>query len=73
MTGIYFKNMKEAIITTNDSRIRLINGYDGKSIKKFKGHLNDESLIRANYEEIYGMIICASDDGYVYLWNADRS
>jgi hypothetical protein len=56
------------LITTNDSRIRLVNVADGKTIQKYKGHLNDEYMIRATFEEIYDLIISASDDGFVYVW-----
>ena len=56
------------MVTTNDSSIRLVNVNDGKIIQKYKGITNDEYMIRATFEEIYDLIICASDDGYVYVW-----
>ena len=71
ITKIFFKNRTQCIITTNDSRIRLVNVIDGTIIKKFKGHLNEEGMIKADYEEIYGMIMCPSEDNYIYFWNCD--
>jgi len=56
------------LITTNDSSIRLVNINDGKVIQKYKGLTNDEFMIRSSFEEIYDLIISASDDGCVYVW-----
>lgn len=71
ITGIAFINRKEAVVTTNDSRIRIVNAMNGTIIRKYKGHLNEQSLIRASYDEIYNMLLSASDNGYIYLWNSD--
>jgi WD40 repeat protein len=68
ITNIDFLNKNAALVTTNDSRIRLVNVNDGKIIQKYKGYLNDEYMIRAFYEEIYDLVISASDDGNVYVW-----
>jgi hypothetical protein len=56
------------LITTNDSSIRLVDINDGKQIQKYKGLKNDDYMIRASFEEIYDLVISASDDGYVYVW-----
>ena len=45
-----------------------MNTNDGKTIQKYKGLNNDEFMIRASFEEIYDLIISASDDGYVNVW-----
>lgn len=76
MTGIEFLNKNHGLITTNDSSIRLVNINDGKTIQKYKGLSNDELMIRASFEEIYDLVISASNDGNVYVWkklNASNS
>jgi hypothetical protein len=69
ITNIEFLNKSMALITTNDSRIRLINISDGKLIHKYKGLQNEESMIRASIEEGKDMIVAASEDGYNYIWH----
>jgi WD40 repeat protein len=76
VTNIQFINHSRALISTNDSRIRFVNMSDGKMIHKYKGLLNEESMIRAYYEyvfinfrEIHELVICASADGMCYIWN----
>ena len=68
ITNIEFLNMNLVLITTNDSSVRLVNVNDGKVIQKYKGLKNEEYMIRASFEEIYDLIISASDDGYTYIW-----
>jgi WD40 repeat protein len=52
ITNIHFLNRTKALITTNDSRIRLINISDGKMIHKYKGLVNEEFMIRAYNEYV---------------------
>lgn len=68
ITNIVFKNRNECIISTNDSRIRYMNINDGSLIKKFKGHVNEQGIIKVNYDDNYNIIISASEDENVYLW-----
>jgi hypothetical protein len=37
-------------------------------LQKYKGLKNDEIMIRSFFEENNGLIVCASDDGHVYVW-----
>ena len=69
ITNIEFVNRTQALITTNDSRIRLVNISDGKMIQKYKNHVNEEYMIRSFADETNDLIISASEDGYVYIWN----
>lgn len=69
ITNIQFLNKNQALITTNDSRIRLVNIADGKVIYKYKGHKNEEFMIRAYSDEMKDLIISASEDGLCYVWN----
>ncbi len=68
ITNLEFLNNNTILATTNDSSIRLVNASDGKTIQKYKGLINDKTILRAFYEEIYDLVICSSDDGYVYVW-----
>jgi len=69
ITSIEFINKTLVLITTNDSRIRLVNISDGKVIQKYKGLLNEEFMIRSFSEDTNELIISASEDGNVYVWN----
>jgi WD40 repeat protein len=72
ITGIYFINKKEILLTSNDSKIKLINLYDGEVIKKFKGFLNNGNL-KADYNENIEKILIGSEDGYIYLFNINNN
>jgi WD40 repeat protein len=56
------------LVTTNDSRIRVMNINDGSTIQKFKGNKNEATLIKAYYNDTLDLIISASDDHRVYIW-----
>lgn len=74
VTSIVFLDNTEVLVTTNDSRIRIVN-VEGRLVNsgskqmKFKGHRNDNLQIRACISEDMDYIICGSEDGYVYVWN----
>ena len=55
------------LITSNDSRIRLYEGYALKC--KYKGHTNRNTQIKASCSPGGEYIICGSDDGWVYMWS----
>ena len=42
---------------------------DGKLIHKYKGYLNENSMIRSCIDYNYDIIITGSDDGFCYVWN----
>jgi WD40 repeat protein len=69
VTNIEFINRTHALVTTNDSRIRLVNILDGKMIHKYKGHTNSEMMIRCFSEDSHDMIISSSEDSFVYVWS----
>jgi hypothetical protein len=73
ITNLEFLNNNTILATTNDSSIRLVNACDGKPLQKFKGLINDKSILRGFYEEIYDLVVCSSDDGYVYVWKRINS
>lgn len=74
VTSIAFLDNTEVLVTTNDSRIRIVD-VEGRLVgsgtkqMKFKGHKNDNLQIKARISEDMDYIICGSEDGYVYIWN----
>ena len=69
VTSIFFINKNYAIITTGDSRIRLISMINGKNLIKYKGYSNENSMIRASVDFSTDTIISGSEDGFCYIWN----
>lgn len=57
---------QQFLITTNDSRLRLLEGYG--QVLKFKGHKNSSTQARAALSPDGSQLACGSDDGYLYLW-----
>jgi len=59
------------LITSNDSRIRL---YDGFTLRfKYKGLANKSTQIKASFSPKGNFVICGSDDGAVYVWDCSKS
>jgi WD40 repeat protein len=59
------------LITSNDSRIRL---YDGYTLRfKYKGLSNKSTQIKASFSPKGNFVICGSDDGAVYIWDCSKS
>jgi WD40 repeat protein len=67
ITNIEFVNRTQALITTNDSRIRLVNISDGKLVQKYKGHVNEDYMIKSFSED--DLVISASEEGSVLVWS----
>ena len=73
ITDIKFLRRNEILVTTNDSRIRLININDGSVLQKFKGHKNLEGMLKCDFCDNYEIIVSPSEDKYVYLWNIEKN
>ena len=69
VTSIEFIDRSNAIITTSDSRIRCVSMLDGTMKIKYKGHLNNNSMIRSSVDFCGDMIISGSEDGFCYIWS----
>ena len=55
----------QLLVTTNDSRIRLIKMDDFSMTCKYKGHVNDNMQIEAQFCNDGSHIICGSEDNCV--------
>ncbi|KAL3503246.1 hypothetical protein ACH5RR_037695 [Cinchona calisaya] len=68
ITGFQFApgSASEVLVTSADSRIRVINGID--LVHKFKGFHNTNSQISASLTANGKYVVCASEDSHVYVW-----
>ena len=73
MTSIVFFSGNElsnfVIVTTNDSRIRCTNIKTGEILLKIKGHKNQNSMLRGSMSSDGKHLLCASDDGAMFIWS----
>ena len=72
VTNIEFVNRNSALISTCDSRIRYVSIPDGKMIHKYKGLVNEKSMIRAHCDMNYDLVISGSENGYCYIWSRNN-
>ncbi|CAH9108021.1 unnamed protein product [Cuscuta epithymum] len=68
ITGFQFVpgSTTEVLVTSSDSRIRVIDGVD--LVHKFKGFRNTNSQISASLTADGKYVVCASEDSCVYVW-----
>ncbi|KAL3333383.1 hypothetical protein AABB24_033458 [Solanum stoloniferum] len=68
ITGFQFVpgSTSEVLITSADSRIRVVDGVD--LVHKFKGFRNTNSQISASVTTDGRYVVCASEDSHVYVW-----
>ncbi|XP_043688618.1 WD repeat-containing protein 44-like isoform X2 [Telopea speciosissima] len=68
ITGFQFApgSSSEVLITSADSRIRVIEDVD--LVHKFKGFRNASSQISASLTANGKYVVCASEDSHVYVW-----
>ncbi len=68
---VWRKNGEELLISTNDSRIRLIRMRDYNPFMKFKGAILTEAPITASFNESGTYVICGSEDGRIVIWTTE--
>jgi WD40 repeat protein len=74
VTGLSFRERDgslQLLVTTNDSRIRLLNMDDFSTACKYKGLVNTQSQICASFSSDGYHVVCGSEDGSLYLWRTD--
>ena len=57
------------LVCTNDNRIRLFDTGSFAQLCKYKGARSEDLQIRASFSSDGGRIVCASEDGRVYIWD----
>lgn len=67
-----FEKKWSFLITTNDSKIRLVHFKDKKLVTRFKGSTNSGS-IEACISDDYQYVLSASEDHWVYLWENNNA
>ncbi|XP_047309816.1 WD repeat-containing protein 44-like [Impatiens glandulifera] len=72
ITGFQFVpgSSSEVLVTSSDSRIRVIDGVD--LVHKFKGFRNSNSQISGSITENGRYVVCASEDSHVYVWKQEE-
>ncbi|KAI8354590.1 WD40-repeat-containing domain protein [Choanephora cucurbitarum] len=60
------------LVTTNDSRIWMINMKDKSCVYIYKGLQNEAMQIKASFSDDGRYIISGSEDGCVYMWCTDQ-
>lgn len=61
------------LVTTNDSKIRLVNTGERKLVSKFKGLTNTSSSIVASTDTYHKFVISGSEDHRCYIWENDSN
>ncbi|KAK6453966.1 WD40-repeat-containing domain protein, partial [Scheffersomyces xylosifermentans] len=61
------------LITTNDSKVRLVSSTSKKLVTRFKGLTNNSSAIVASMTDDYHYIISGSEDHWCYVWENNNS
>ncbi|CDY43049.1 BnaA03g11960D [Brassica napus] len=71
ITGFQFVagSSSEVLVTSADSRARVVDGVD--LVHKFKGFRNTNSQISASLTSNGKLLVSASEDSNVYVWNYD--
>ncbi|GMJ08463.1 hypothetical protein like AT2G37670 [Hibiscus trionum] len=72
ITGLQFCpiNPSELLVTSADSRIRVVDGYE--VFYKFKGIKNTNSQISASFTSDGNYVVSASEDSQVFVWRCEE-
>ncbi|VDP76524.1 unnamed protein product [Echinostoma caproni] len=56
------------LVTSNDSRLRLIDARDYHTLCKYRGFVNETSQIRASFSPTGRYLISGSENAFFYIW-----
>jgi ribosomal protein S11 len=66
-------NQQEVIITTNDSRLRLVNLDECLRKVKFKGFKGENLQLRCSLNKNDTRISMGSEDGNIFIWDIEKT
>ncbi|KAI3403226.2 hypothetical protein KGF56_003961 [Candida oxycetoniae] len=61
------------LITTNDSKIRMVSTHKKKLITRFRGLVNNSSSIAASSSDDHKYVISGSEDHWCYIWENNNT
>jgi WD40 repeat protein len=73
VVALKFLNHDWLLVTTADSRIRLMNYLNWTLVQKFKGHKNLNARIAPDFSLRTMTLVSGSEDGKIYFWKYDPS
>ena len=72
VVGLKFVTEDWLLVTTADSRIRIMKYLDGVCLQKFKGHKNSKARICPDYLPKDKILVSGSENGKVFFWKYEE-
>lgn len=72
VVGLKFVTEDWLLVTTADSRIRLMKYLEGVCVQKFKGHKNSKARICPDFSAKDKILVSGSENGKVYIWKYEE-
>ena len=63
------KDGNACLVSTLDSRIRLMDKANGQLLQSYKGHTNEDYRVRSCLGMADAVVVSGSEDGYLYAWD----
>ena len=73
VSGIVFLSQNEVIITTNDSRLRLVNLDECLHKVKYKGFKGENLQLKSSLNKNETRIAMGSEDGNIFIWDIQKT
>lgn len=63
------KDRQTLLVTTLDSKVRLLDRKTGQVLNTFQGHMNTQYRIRACFDVAEATVLCGDEEGRVWSWD----